>query len=822
MTKYKITSHPFHSFYHQTIPTILSPLSLEVDTERQRKMKVMAIPSSSSRFSFFFLFLFLCFISVTLSTSSDPSEGPQTFIIHVSKSAKPALFSSHHHWYTSIIKSLPPSPYPIEILYTYDRAVHGFSARLSAAQAAKLLHVPGVISVIPDQIRQVHTTYTPNFLGLVDNYGLLANSENGNDVVVGVLDTGIWPELQSFSDLGLSSVPSGWKGICETGHDFSSSACNGKIIGARAFYKGYESYLDGPMDESVESKSPRDTEGHGTHTASTAAGSVVANASLFHYAQGEARGMATKARIAVYKICWSMGCFDSDILAAMDQAVADGVHVISLSVGANGYAPQYDHDSIAIGAFGAVQHGVLVSCSAGNSGPDPYTAVNIAPWIVTVGASTVDREFTADVVLGDGRVFGGVSLYYGDKLPDFKLPLVYAADFGNRYCYMGYLPPSKVTGKIVVCDRGGNARVEKGSTVKLAGGLGMILANTAASGEELLADAHLIAATMVGQIAGDKIKEYIKLSQYPTATIEFHGTVIGDTPAAPKVASFSSRGPNHLTPEILKPDVIAPGVNILAGWTGRIGPTDLDIDPRRVEFNIISGTSMSCPHVSGIAALLRKAYTKWSPAAIKSALMTTAYNVDNSGDNIKDLGSGKESTPFIHGAGHVDPNRALNPGLVYDLDVNDYVAFLCSIGYDSRRISVFIREPTSLDVCERKLGRNGKLTTPGDLNYPSFSVVFGANQDLVKYKRVVTNVGSSIDAVYTVKVNAPRGVEISVSPSKLVFNSESQTQAYEVTFAKGVGYAYSARYGSIEWTDGSYQVRSPVAVRWNGGHSASI
>lgn len=556
---------------------------------------------------------------------------------------------------------------------------------------------------------------------------------------------------------------------------------------------------------------------------SLVSGSVVANASLFHYAQGEARGMATKARIAAYKICWKLGCFDSDILAAMDQAVAEGVHVISLSVGASGYAPQYYHDSIAIGAFGAAQQGVLVSCSAGNSGPGPYSAVNIAPWILTVGASTIDREFPANVILGDGRVFGGVSLYYGENLPDFKLPLVYAANCGSRYCYLGSLEPSKVQGKIVVCDRGGNARVEKGSAVKLAGGLGMILANTEESGEELLADAHLLAATMVGQIAGDKIKEYIRLSQYPTATIEFKGTVIGTSPSAPKVASFSSRGPNHLTPEILKPDVIAPGVNILAAWTGKIGPTDLDIDPRRVEFNIISGTSMSCPHVSGIAALLRKAYPTWSPAAIKSALITTAYNVDNSGNNIKDLGTGKDSNPFIHGAGHVDPNRALNPGLVYDLNSDDYVAFLCSIGYDSSQITVFIREPTSLDICETKLARTGRLTSPGDLNYPSFSVEFGANNnDLVKYKRIVTNVGSSADAVYNVKVNAPPGVEVSVSPSKLVFSAENKALPFEVTFTKGVGNGNSASFGSIEWTDGSHIVRSPVAVRWSSGFSSSI
>ncbi|XWS18805.1 hypothetical protein CRYUN_Cryun32bG0076400 [Craigia yunnanensis] len=766
--------------------------------------------------SFFFFLLSLLFIPFSFSSSSDR---PENFIIHVSKSHKPSLFSSHHHWYSSILHSLPPSPHHTKLLYTYELAINGFSARLTARQAEKLRELPGILSVIPDQVRQIHTTWTPHFLGLSDGAGIWQNSYYGDGVIIGVLDTGIWPERPSFIDSELSPVPDSWKGICETGPDFPASACNRKIIGARAFYKGYESYLERPIDETKESKSPRDTEGHGTHTASTAAGSVVFNASLFEFAYGEARGMATKARIAAYKICWSLGCFDSDILAAMDQAIADGVNVISLSVGATGYAPQYDHDSIAIGAFGAANHGVVVSCSAGNSGPGPYTAVNIAPWILTVGASTIDREFPADAVLGDGRIFGGVSLYSGDPLVDFKLPLVYAGDVGNRYCYMGSISPSKVQGKIVVCDRGGNARVEKGGAVKLAGGLGMILLNTAESGEELIADAHLIPATTVGEIAGNKIREYIKISQFPTATIVFHGTVTGPSPPAPKVAAFSSRGPNHLTPEILKPDVIAPGVNILAGWTGFTGPTALDIDPRRVNFNIISGTSMSCPHISGLAALLKKAYPNWSPAAIKSALMTTAYSLDNSGNTIKDLATGEESSPFVYGAGHVDPNRALNPGLVYDIDDSDYVAFLCSIGYDSKKIAVFVREPTSSDVCEVK------LATPGDLNYPSFSVVFNSNDHVVKYKRTVKNVGTSVDAVYEAKVNAPPGVEISVSPSKLEFSAENKTLTYEIIFASD-GLALSAvasqALGSIEWSDGVHLVRSPIAVRWLQGLKDAI
>lgn len=779
----------------------------------------MAFPHS------LFLTFFLLFLSFSHSSQQQSNNSPQTYIIHVAKQPKNSIFSTNqNNHFSSILNSLPPSPNPATILYTYTSAIHGFSAHLTPSQAAHLQSHPDILSIQSDQIRYLHTTHTPVFLGLTESSGLWPNSHFASEVIVGVLDTGIWPELRSFSTSddsnSLKSLNS-WKGKCEISKDFpSSSSCNSnsKIIGAKAFYKGYEAYLQRPIDETVESKSPRDTEGHGTHTASTAAGSVVGNASLFGFARGEAKGMATKARIAAYKICWKLGCFDSDILAAMDEAVADGVHVISLSVGSNGYAPHYYRDSIAIGAFGAAQHGVVVSCSAGNSGPGPYTSVNIAPWILTVGASTIDREFPADVVLGDGRVFGGVSLYYGDSLPDNKLPLIYGADCGSRYCYLGSLDSSKVQGKIVVCDRGGNARVEKGSAVKKAGGLGMIMANTEENGEELLADAHLVAATMVGENAAEKIREYIKSSENPTATIKFKGTVIGGegSPSAPQVASFSSRGPNYRTAEILKPDVIAPGVNILAGWTGKVGPTDLEIDPRRVEFNIISGTSMSCPHVSGIAALLRKAYPEWSPAAIKSALMTTAYNVDNSGGKIKDLGTGKESNPFVHGAGHVDPNKALNPGLVYDLNINDYLAFLCSIGYDAKEIQIFTREPTSYNVCENER----KFTSPGDLNYPSFSVVFGANNGLVKYKRVLTNVGDSVDAVYTVKVNAPFGVDVSVSPSKLVFSSENKTQAFEVTFTR-IGYGGSQSFGSLEWSDGSHIVRSPIAARWSNGFSSA-
>uniref|UniRef100_A0A0D9VLT2 Subtilisin-like protease n=1 Tax=Leersia perrieri TaxID=77586 RepID=A0A0D9VLT2_9ORYZ len=685
------------------------------------------------------------------------------------------------------------SPRP-RLLYSYAHAATGLAARLTSRRSP---------ACSPSTLTSRATSTPP----------IRRRSGAASPVVVGVLDTGIYPIGRgSFSPLaGLSPPPASFSGGCVSTASFNASAyCNNKLIGAKFFYKGYEAALGHAIDETEESKSPLDTEGHGTHTASTAAGSPVAGAGFFEYARGEAVGMSPAARIAAYKICWKSGCYDSDILAAFDEAVADGVDVISLSVGAGGYAPSFFRDSIAIGAFHAVSKGIVVSASAGNSGPGEYTATNIAPWILTVGASTIDREFPADVVLGNGEVYSGVSLYSGEPLNSTQIPVVYGGDCGSRLCIIGELDPAKVSGKIVLCERGGNARVAKGGAVKVAGGAGMILVNTAESGEELVADSHLVPATMVGQKFGEKIKQYVTNDPSPTATIAFRGTVIGNSPSAPRVAAFSSRGPNYRAPEILKPDVIAPGVNILAAWTGDSSPTDLDIDTRRVEFNIISGTSMSCPHVSGLAALLRQARPEWSPAAIKSALMTTAYNLDNSGEIINDLASGLDSTPFVRGAGHVDPNRAVDPGLVYDAGVDDYVSFLCTLGYSPSMISLFTTDG-SVANCSTKFPRTG------DLNYPAFAVVFSSYKDSVTYHRVVRNVGSNGDAVYEAKIGSPSGVDVTVSPSKLVFGEHHQSLSYDITIAvSGNPVIVDSKYtfGSVTWSDGVHDVTSPIAVTW--------
>ncbi|KAK4368578.1 hypothetical protein RND71_012370 [Anisodus tanguticus] len=735
----------------------------------------------------------------------------KTYIVHMKHHQIPSSFSTHHDWYDAQLKSLSTTSYPT-LLYSYDTAYHGFAASLNRNEAELLRQSNDVVGVYEDSVYTLHTTRTPEFLGLDNELGLWAGhtlqelNHAAQDVVVGVLDTGVWPESKSFSDIGMPDVPSKWKGECEPGPDFNPKIhCNKKLIGARFFAKGYRmSSSTSFTNQPRQPESPRDQDGHGTHTASTAAGAPVANASLLGYASGVARGMAPRARVATYKVCWPTGCFGSDILAGMDRAILDGVDVLSLSLG-GGSGPYY-RDTIAVGAFSAMERGIVVSCSAGNSGPAKASLANTAPWIMTVGAGTIDRDFPAFAVLGNGKKITGVSLYSGNGMGKKLIGLVYSSDSSASLCLPGSLDPKTVRGKIVVCDRGTNARVEKGLVVKEAGGGGMILANTVESGEEMVADSHLLPALAVGRKVGDFIRQYVKTEKNPVAVISFGGTVVNVKPS-PVVAAFSSRGPNTVTPQIMKPDVIGPGVNILAAWSEAIGPTGLEKDTRRTKFNIMSGTSMSCPHISGLAALLKAAHPDWSPSAIKSALMTTAYVRDTTNSPLRDAEGGQLSTPWAHGSGHVDPHKALSPGLIYDITPADYIKFLCSLDYELGHIQAIVKRPNV--TCAKK------FADPGQINYPSFSVLFGKSR-VVRYTRSVTNVGAA-GSVYEVVVDAPPSVSVTVKPSKLVFKRVGERLRYTVTFVskKGVSTMSKSAFGSISWNNAQNQVRSPVSYSWS-------
>ncbi|KAK6118038.1 hypothetical protein DH2020_048203 [Rehmannia glutinosa] len=762
------------------------------------------------------LFLFSSYLATTLVTSSTM----KTYIIYMDKWAKPEEFSDHKQWYSSMIKSVTSRSTEKQedaagdgdrIIYNYQTAFHGVAAQLSEEEVEKLQEQTGVMALFPETVYQLHTTRSPMFLGLEreDSTSVFSDNLFNSDVVVGVLDTGIWPESPSFNDTGMTRIPAHWKGTCEVGRGFEKHHCNRKIVGARVFYRGYEA-ASGKINEQVEYKSPRDQDGHGTHTAATVAGAPVHGANLLGYAYGTARGMAPGARIAAYKVCWTGGCFSSDILSAVDRAVADGVNVLSISLG--GGVSSYYRDSLSIGAFAAMEMGVFVSCSAGNGGPDPISLTNVSPWVTTVGASTMDRDFPATIKLGTGKFVTGASLYKGHRnISSNRLyPLVYHGSNSSNLtpssmCLEGTLDRHSVAGKIVICDRGISPRVQKGQVVKDAGGVGMILTNTAANGEELVADCHLLPAVAVGETTGKFIKHYAAANRNPTATLAFLGTKLRIRPS-PVVAAFSSRGPNILSLEILKPDMVAPGVNILAAWTGELGPSSLPSDHRRTKFNILSGTSMSCPHVSGVAALIKSRHPDWSPAAIKSALMTTSYVHDNTQNPLKDASTATFSTPYDHGAGHINPLKALDPGLIYDIAAQDYFEFLCAQGLTSSELMVFSK--FSNRTCRHTLGN------AGDLNYPAISAVFpdNANITVLTLHRTVTNVGPPVSS-YHVVVSPFKGASVKVEPARLDFTGKRKKMTYKITFT--TRYRQTAPvFGSVTWKDGVHRVRSPVVITW--------
>ena len=674
-------------------------------------------------------------------------------------------------------------------VYDYVYSFNGFAAKMTLAQAKKMTGVDGVLAVSADEMQTMDTSTTPDFLGLTAEGGLWDMGYTGEGVIIGIVDSGIWPDSFSFSDrtgvngndskdgkLDYQQIP-GWHGKCTPGEDFAASDCNQKLIGAQYFNAGYGGNAGINADRPWEFNSPRDYNGHGTHTASTAGGNSGVPAEVSGVDLGTISGMAPRARIAAYKALWSnedgsqSSGFTIDLVAAIDQAVADGVDVINYSI--SGTRTNF-LDPAEVAFLFAADAGVFVAASAGNSGPTASTVAHNSPWLTTVAAGTHDRYYAGTVTLGDGSLFGGASI---DSRGAGPADFVYAQDVvlagqdpdEARRCFPGTLDPAQVTGKIVLCDRGTIARVDKSYAVMIAGGIGMVHANTGPS--SINADLHYVPSVHVDHIDGAVIRAYAQTSG---ATATLTGGVY-EAAEAPVVASFSSRGPALASFDLLKPDIMAPGVDILAavappGNGGR-------------NFDFYSGTSMSSPHIAGLAALIIDAHPNWTPMMVKSALMTTASQTTNFGSPIP-------GNPFGYGAGQVTPNSAYDPGLVYNAGWVNWLGFLCGTGQLQASYCPFI----GID--------------PSDLNYPSISIGALAGEQTVV--RTVTNVGSA--GTYNVSVDAPAGIDVTVNPAFLTL-AKGESARYTVTFT-GTGSAVlnTWTFGSLTWSDGTHNVRSPIAL----------
>ncbi|KAL1831600.1 hypothetical protein ACET3Z_001251 [Daucus carota] len=755
----------------------------------------------SSKFVVLLWFLLLVSVSVWSSASDDH----KTYIIHMDKSKMPAPFATHHSWYMSTLSSLEHDGVSPTHLYTYNHVMDGFSAVLSEKHVEQVQGMPGHLATFNETFGHRHTTHTPKFLGLKKHVGLWPTSGFGDDMIIGIIDTGIWPESESFRDQGMPPVPSRWRGACETGVEFNSSNCNKKLIGARSFSKGMKIEMNITIDDY---DSPRDYHGHGTHTSSTAAGNRVQSADYFGYAKGTASGIAPKARLAMYKVLFLNNSYDaaaSDTMAGMDQAIEDGVDLMSLSLGF--FDVPFYRNPIALGAFAAMEKGIFVSCSAGNGGPHGYTINNGAPWITAVGAGTVDRAFVARVTLGEGNVVVTGKSVYPENLLVSRVPIYFG--HGNRskeLCLADSLDPKDVEGKYIFCDFTTEPLVymEPLYEMNRTGAAGVVFISD--DGQFLKPDEFNVPYVVMIPELAEVMKSYLINSDNPTVSIKFQITQLGIKPA-PQVVDFSSRGPDTRSPWILKPDILAPGVDILAAWAPNRGSAVIgDDDYLLTDYALLSGTSMASPHIVGIAALLKATHSDWSSAVIRSAMMTTADIFDNSNGPIIDMTTGVSGTPLDYGAGHVNPNKAMDPGLVYDIKPEDYISYLCAMNYTRDEIMLLARR--SDFSCE---------FSTLDLNYPSFIVILNnTNTTTYTFKRVLTNTVDT-SASYRAVVKAPStGMHVAVQPSTITFSGKYSTAEFNMTVTVDLSLSPESdnigNYGYLSWNEinGKHVVRSPI------------
>ncbi|XP_068658187.1 subtilisin-like protease SBT3 [Aristolochia californica] len=753
------------------------------------------------------LVLWCSLLVIWSSTVTSAPEQPETYIIHMDPTHKPSSFSSHESWHQATLDSLSsskPSSSRDKLIYSYNHVMHGFSATLTSSELSEIEKSPAHRATYRERYGKLFTTHSPKFLGLNHRSGLWPAASYGHDVIVGILDTGIWPESESFGDRGFSAVPARWNGACENGTQFSPSLCNRKLIGARSFSKGLKAGGRN-ISTKYDFDSPRDFFGHGTHTASTAAGAFVQNADYFGYAEGTAKGLAPGARLAMYKVLWATDTYESastDVLAGMDQAIADGVDIMSLSLGFD-FLPYYD-DVIAIGALSAVQKGIFVACAAGNDGSNNST-YNGAPWIMTVGAGTIDRSYLAELSIGEDLQLKGTS-YYPQSLYISNAPLYYGKnDSEKAQCLRSSLDPAEVHRKVVLCDLSNQTdifgQIEEVSRARAIAGIflmnGMFMD---------VVDYYKPSVVITESTDAEMLRSYAMKEMNATVKeLRFRITELGTKPA-PRVAYFSSRGPDPVTPTVLKPDILAPGKDILAAWISNKPFLSRGAEKLVTDYALLSGTSMASPHIAGVAALLRSVHRDWTPAAIRSAIMTTARSLDNARSIITDEWTNLPATPLEFGAGHVNPNQAMDPGLIYDVGFEDYVQFLCTLGYTEEQMAAIVRQ-----------GQWSCNTSSADLNYPSFMAVFtnGTGTPMVKnFSRVVTNVGDD-NAIYHAVVEIPYGMTIRVVPDTLTFSGKNQKMGFSLTVEvdKEAWSSKPVAYGFLKWVDQqNHIVSSPVVA----------
>ncbi|KAK6118831.1 hypothetical protein DH2020_047418 [Rehmannia glutinosa] len=702
-----------------------------------------------------------------VNAAKEDSNG--VYIVYMGASRLPngAPRSDHDHLLNVLLKRKKNS-----VVETYSNGFLGFAARLSDEEAKSIAQRPGVVSVFRDPVLQLHTTRSWDFLKYQTALKTdstpsspFATTSTGADTIIGILDTG-------ENEFGLKlrvSLMRIWVQSHHTGRE--------KVIGAR--------YYDDLESGTISFGTPRDESGHGTHVASTAAGRPVSGASYYGLANGTAEGGSPGSRIAMYRVCVAGGgCLGSAILKAFDDAIADGVDVLSLSLGSSPGEPDFATDPIAIGAFHAVEKGIIVVCSAGNSGPISSSVVNVAPWILTVAATTIDRDFEADIVLGGDKVIKGGGINFSGLNRSTVHPLIdgrSAQSTSNQHdeadarnCVPGSLDDGKVKGKIVICESTDENYEpnDKFDILKNQGAIGMIVIDNDERQVPSKYGTFPIAA--VTEEDGATILSYINSTSNPVATI-LPTVMIQNYKPAPAVGYFSSRGPTFGIKNLLKPDIAAPGVAILAAWPSNDKKEALpERDPPL--FDVLSGTSMACPHVSGLAATVKSQHPTWSASAIRSAIMTTAIQTNNLHAPIT-TNTGSIATPYDIGAGEISLTGPLQPGLVYETETINYIYFLCNMGYDANKIkSIALAFPNNFS-CPSSSGSD----SISNMNYPSIAISSLKASESKTVNRTVTNVGDE-DSTYTAAVEIPAGLHVEVVPNKLQFSKNVKKLSFQVTF----------------------------------------